>query len=391
MVANVVLKRGREKPVLNHHPWIFSGAVQRIEGETEGGDLVRVVDSRGGYLGTGYLNRRSQIVVRLLTWNPDVEIDDGFWFERLRRAVNARQRVAGTNALRLVYAEADHLPGLIVDRYGDWLIVQCLTLGMDRRRDLMAGLLAQLLEPAGIYARDDADVRLQEGLPLESGPLWGKEPPDRIEVVEHGHRFLVDVRAGHKTGFYLDQRDNRLRASTYCTGADVLNGFAYTGGFGVYAAGADAQVVVNVDSSEQALALAGENLALNGYPSQEMVLGDVFQVLRDYREGGRTFDVVILDPPKFATSQAQVMDATRGYKDINMLALQLLRPGGMLITFSCSGRVSADLFQKVVFGASVDAGRDAQIVQRLFQGPDHPVLLTFPESAYLKGFICRVW
>ena len=390
MVANVVLKRGREKPVLNHHPWIFSGAVQRIEGETQDGDLVRVVDSRGRYLGTGYLNRRSQIVVRLLTWNPDIEIDDSFWLERLRRAIDARQRVAGTNALRLVYAEADHLPGLIVDRYGDWLIMQCLTLGMDRRRDLMAGLLAQLLAPAGIFARDDADVRLQEGLPLESAVLWGKAPPDRIEVVEHGHRFLVDVHAGHKTGFYLDQRDNRLRASTYCAGADVLNGFAYTGGFGVYAAGAGAQAVVNVDSSEQALELAGENLALNGYPSQEMVLGDVFQVLRDYREAGRTFDVVILDPPKFATSQAQVMDATRGYKDINMLALQLLRPGGTLVTFSCSGRVSADLFQKVVFGASVDAGRDAQIVERLFQGPDHPVLLTFPESAYLKGFVCRV-
>ncbi|MFN2292186.1 MAG: class I SAM-dependent rRNA methyltransferase [Anaerolineae bacterium] len=391
MIADVVLRRGREKPVLNHHPWVFSGAVHRIEGETEDGGLVQVVDSRGRYLGTGYLNRRSQIVVRLLTWDREIEIDDRFWLERLRWAIDARQRVAGTNALRLVHAEADLLPGLIVDRYDDWLIMQCLTLGMDRRRDLMAGLLAQLLAPAGIYARDDADVRLQEGLPLESGVLWGKAPPDRIVVAEHGHRFLVDVREGHKTGFYLDQRDNRLRASTYCAGADALNAFAYTGGFGVYAAGAGARTVVNVDSSEQALDLAEENLDLNGYSPQEMVLGDVFQVLRDYREAGRTFDVVILDPPKFATSQAQVMDATRGYKDINMLAFQLLRPGGTLITFSCSGRVSADLFQKVVFGASVDAGRDAQIVEHLFQGPDHPVLLTFPESAYLKGFICRVW
>jgi 23S rRNA (cytosine1962-C5)-methyltransferase len=391
MVADIVLKRGREKPVLNRHPWIFSGAIHRIEGETEDGDLVRVVDSRGNYLATGYLNRRSQIVVRLLTWDPDIEIDDGLWLERLRWAIDARRALCGTNAQRLVYAEADCLPGLIVDRYGDWLIMQCLTLGMDRRRDLMAALLAQLLEPAGIYARDDADVRLQEGLSLESGVLLGQAPPDRIEIVEHGHRFLVDVRDGHKTGFYLDQRDNRLRASTHCAGADVLNGFAYTGGFGVYAAGAGARTVVNIDSSEQALGLAEENLALNGYPPQEMLLGDVFQVLRDYREAGRTFDVVILDPPKFATSQAQVMDATRGYKDINMLALQLLRTGGTLVTFSCSGRVSADLFQKVVFGASVDAGRDAQIVEHLFQGPDHPVLLTFPESAYLKGFICRVW
>lgn len=390
MVADIVLKRGREKPVLNRHPWIFSGAIQRIEGEVEDGDLVRVVDSRGNYLGTGYLNRRSQIVVRLLAWDPEIEIDDGFWLDRLKWAIGARRGVVGPNALRLVYAEADLLPGLIVDRYGDWLVMQCLTLGMDRRRELMAALLAQLLEPAGIYARDDADVRLQEGLPLESEIVWGEAPPDRIEIVEHGNRFLVDVRQGHKTGFYLDQRDNRLRVSAYCAGADILNGFAYTGGFGVYAAGAGAQTVVNVDSSEQALGLAEENLALNGYPPQDMVLGDVFQVLRDYRQAGRTFDVVILDPPKFATSQAQVMDATRGYKDINMLALQLLRPGGTLVTFSCSGRVSADLFQKVVFGASVDAGREAQIVEHLFQGPDHPVLLTFPESAYLKGFICRV-
>ena len=390
MVANVVLKRGREKPVLNRHPWIFSGAIERIEGETEDGDLVRVVDIRRSYLGTGYLNRRSQIVVRLLTWDPGEEVDEAFWLERLRRAVDARQRVGGTNALRLVYAEADHLPGLVVDRYDDWLVMQCLTLGMDRRRELMAALLAQLLEPEGIYARDDADVRLQEGLALESGVLWGEAPPDRVEIDEHGHRFLVDVRQGHKTGFYLDQRDNRLRTSAYCAGADVLNAFAYSGGFGVYAAGVDARTVVNVDSSEQVLGLAEENLALNGYQPQEMVMGDVFQVLREYRGAERTFDVVILDPPKFATSQAQVMDATRGYKDINMLALQLLRPGGTLVTFSCSGRVSADLFQKVVFGASIDAGRDAQIVERLFQGPDHPVLLTFPESAYLKGLICRV-
>jgi 23S rRNA (cytosine1962-C5)-methyltransferase len=391
MAANVMLKRGREKPVLNRHPWVFSGAIARIEGEVEDGDLVRVLDSRGSYLATGYLNRRSQIVVRLLSWKAGETLDEGFWHQRLQRALEARQGVSSTNALRLVYAEADQLPGLIVDRYGDWLIMQCLTLGMARRREQMAELLAQIAGPAGIYARDDADVRLQEGLPLESGLLWGEAPPDRVEIIEHGYRFLVDVREGHKTGFYLDQRDNRRRTSAYCAGAEVLNGFAYTGSFGVYAARAGARSVVNVDTSDTALSLAQENLALNGCQPQEMVTGDVFQVLREYREAGWAFDVVILDPPKFATSQAQVMAATRGYKEINMLALQLLRPGGVLVTFSCSGRVSADLFQKVVFGASVDAGRDVQIVEYLFQGPDHPVLLTFPESAYLKGFICRVW
>jgi 23S rRNA (cytosine1962-C5)-methyltransferase len=390
MDAIVTLKRGREKPVLNRHPWIFSGAIDRIESGARDGDLVRVVDGRGSYLATGYLNRRSQITVRLLTWDPGQAIDGGFWRRRLDQAIDGRRHISGTDACRLVYAESDRLPGLVVDRYGDWLVVQCLTLGMARRRDEIVPLLVERLAPAGIYARDDVDVRLNEGLPLETGLLWGREPPDRLQIVEHGYRFLVDLRQGHKTGFYLDQRDNRATAGAYLHDADdVLNAFAYTGAFGVYAAGAGVRSVVNVDTSAQALDLASENLALNRLAPQEMVTGDVFQVLRCYRDEGRTFDAIILDPPKFATSQAQVMDATRGYKDVNLLALQLLRPGGILITFSCSGRVSADLFQKVVFGASVDAGRHVQILKWLAQASDHPVLLTFPESAYLKGFLCR--
>jgi 23S rRNA (cytosine1962-C5)-methyltransferase len=391
MYPTITLKRGREKPVLNRHPWIFSGAIARVESGVQDGELVRVVDSRGGYLATGYLNRRSQIAVRLLTWDSDQVVDAGFWRRRLDQAIDGRRDLSATDACRLVYAESDRLPGLIVDRYGDWLVVQCLTLGMARRRDEIVPLLVERLAPAGIYARDDVDVRLHEGLSLETGLLWGREPPDRLQIVEHGYHFLVDLRQGHKTGFYLDQRDNRARAGAYLAGADVLNAFAYTGAFGVYASGAGARSVVNVDTSAQALHLAGENLALNHLAAQEMVTGDVFQVLRDHRDQGRSFDAVILDPPKFATSQAQVMDATRGYKDINLLALQLLRPGGILITFSCSGRVSADLFQKVVFGASVDAGRHVQILEWLAQASDHPVLLTFPESAYLKGFIGRVW
>jgi 23S rRNA (cytosine1962-C5)-methyltransferase len=393
-LATVILKRGREKPVGNRHPWIFSGAVARIEGRVDDGDLIYVADSHGGYLATGYLNRRSQIVVRLLTWDAGEVVDADFWRGRLERAIAGRESLASsqtTNAYRLVHAEADGLPGLVVDRYGDWLVVQCLTLGMARRQDLIVSLLTDLLSPAGIYARDDAEVRRKEGLSLESGVLSGAEPPDRLEITEQGHRFWVDVKQGQKTGFYLDQRENRLRAATYCPGMDVLNAFAYTGGFGVYAGRAGARSVVNVDTSSDALALAEENLVLNGCAPQEMVAGDVFQVLRRYRDQGRPFDLVILDPPKFATSQAQVSRASRGYKDVNLLAMQLLRPGGWLLTFSCSGLVSDDLFQKIVFGASVDAGRDVQILERLAQAPDHPVLLTFPESAYLKGFVCRVW
>jgi 23S rRNA (cytosine1962-C5)-methyltransferase len=391
----VILKRGREKPVRNRHPWIFSGAIAQIEGEIEDGDLVRVADYRGRYLATGYLNRRSQIAVRLLTWaerqDPDGEIDTAFWRRRLARAIASRQSIHGTNALRLVYAEADGLPGLIVDRYADWLVVQSLTLGIARRRDELVALLADLVGPAGIYARDDADVRLHEGLPLEAGLVWGDEPPDRIEIEEHGYRFVVDVKGGHKTGFYLDQRENRLRTAEYCQGADVLDAFAYTGAFGVYAAGAGAISVLSIDSSIPVLEVAEENVVLNGLAPQQMLAGDVFQVLRDYGDLGHRYDVVILDPPKLATSQAAVRDASRGYKDLNLSAMQLLRPGGLLVTFSCSGRVSADLFQKIVFGASADAGRDVQIIEWLAQARDHPVLLTFPESWYLKGFICRVW
>lgn len=402
MKGTVVLEKDRDKPIRNRHPWIFSGAIQRIEGAIRDGDLVRVTDHRGRYLATGYVNRRSQIVVRLLTWDEGEPVDGDFWRRRLERAMAGRARLAtdpATTAYRLVHAEADGLPGLVVDRYGDWLVVQCLTLGMARRRDEIVALLAEPASfveyrpspPLGVYARDDAGVRRKEGLPLECGRLWGAEPPDLVEIVEHGHRFLVDLKQGHKTGFYLDQRENRLRAAAYCGGAAVLNAFAYTGGFGVYAGRGGARSVVHVDSSIEALALAEENLALNGCVPQEMVAGDVFQVLRDYRDEGRTFDVVILDPPKFATSQARVRAASRGYKDVNLLAMHLLRPGGWLVTFSCSGLVSADLFQKIVFGASVDAVRDVQIVERLSQGPDHPVLLTFPQSAYLKGMVCRVW
>lgn len=390
----VTLKPGREKSVRNRHPWVFSGAVQHLARETADGDLVRVVDSHGQFLAAGTLNRRSQIIVRLLSWDDAEAIDTAFWLGRLKRAIAGRAALAAdeqTDAYRLVYAESDGLPGLIVDRYGPWLVMQCLTVGMARRRDELASLLADLVQPAGIYARDDADVRLKEGLPLESGCLWGEDPPSRLEIIEHGYRFVVDVQRGHKTGHYLDQRENRHQVATYAAGMDVLNAFAYTGGFGVYAGRAGARSLVNVDTSSESLAAAAQNLALNQCLPQEMVAGDVFQVLRAYRSQGRHFDLVILDPPKFASSQAEVQRAARGYKDINLLAMQLLRPGGLLATFSCSGLVDADLFQKIVFGASVDARRDAQILQRLAQPSDHPVLLTFPESAYLKGLLCRVW
>ncbi len=394
MTGTVYLKRKRARPVLQRHPWIFSGAVERVTGGPADGDLVDVRDAGGNWLARGTFNRRSQIRVRLLTWRQDEAIDGSFWRRRLAQAVAARRLLAAdpaTTTYRLVHAESDFLPGLIVDRYGEWLVVQFLTLGVERRRDALTAALLNVVDGVrGLYDRSDVDVRAQEGLPPRSGLLWGEEPPEPLVVLENGLRFAVDVRRGHKTGFYLDQRESRARLAPFCAGAEVLDAFSYAGGFGVYAAWGGAARVTLVDSSAAALDLARRNFALNGLETPvEYVEGDVFSVLRGYRAQGRRFDLVVLDPPKFAHHRREVQRAARAYKDINLLAFQLLRPGGILFTFSCSGAISADLFQKIVFGAAVDAGREAQIIGRLSQGSDHPVALTFPEGAYLKGLICR--
>jgi len=394
--GTVLLKRNRAKPVNQRHPWIYSGAVDRVEGDPAECGIVDVRDAGNNWLARGYVNQQSQIVVRLLTWEQDEQVDAAFWRARLERAIAARQALAddpATDVYRLAHAESDYLPGLIIDRYGDWLVVQFLTLGMEQWKDEIVGSLVGLVDGVrGVYERSDVDVREKEGLEQRVGLLWGEEPPEEIEIVENGRRFLVDVRQGHKTGFYLDQRENRARLPSFCAGAEVLDAFSYVGGFSVYAAAGEAESVTLVDSSTPALDLARRNLALNGLDTGiEYVEGNVFSVLRGYRAQERQFDVVILDPPKFAHSGREVERASRAYKDVNLLAFQLLRPGGVLFTFSCSGAVSADLFQKIVFGAALDAGRDAQIVGYLAQGADHPVALTFPEGAYLKGLICRVW
>ncbi len=395
-MSTITLKAGREKSVRNRHPWLFSGAIQQIDAAARDGDTVDAYSNTGQWLARGYLNRRSQIQVRLLSWQESETIDEAFWRRRLQRAIAGRAALAAdpsTNAFRLVHAESDGLPGLVVDRYGDWLVMQCLTLGIERVKPLLARLLVELCQPAGIVERSDVDVRGKEGLRPVVGMAHGAAPAGPVEIMEHGQRFLVDLLGGQKTGFYLDQRQNRQRVASYCQGARVLNAFSYSGGFAVHALAAGAQRVTNLDSSLEALELGERNLALNGFDPDaqaEGVVGDVFQVLRGWRAAEERFDVIILDPPKFAHSQQQVDRAARAYKDINLLAMQLLPPGGLLATFSCSGLVSADLFQKIVFGASVDARRDVQVIERLSQGTDHPVLLSFPEGEYLKGLICRV-
>lgn len=391
----VILKAGRERSLLRRHPWLFSGAIACTDGQPADGAIVDVRDGQGNWLACGYLNRHSQIMVRLLTWEPAEEIDAGFWHRRIAHAVAGRQALRqdpSTTAYRLVHAESDGLPGLVVDRYGDFLVVQFLTLGIAAREGEILDALIDLLAPHGIVERSDVEVREKEALPSRSGLLWGQAPPPQLEIQENGLRFWVDLAGGQKTGFYLDQRENRALLLPYCGGAEVLDGFAYSGAFGVYAAQGGARRVTFVESSEPALHLARDNLALNDMdPSEhEFVEGNVFQVLRTFRAEGRRFDVIVLDPPKLAPTARDVKRAARAYKDINLLAFQLLQPGGTLFTASCSGGVSADLFQKILFGAALDAGRDAQIIGQLWQGSDHPVALTFPEGAYLKGFICRV-
>jgi 23S rRNA (cytosine1962-C5)-methyltransferase len=390
------LHPGKEKPVRQRHPWVFSGAIARLEGQPGPGDLVEVCDAHGTWLARGYYNPRSQIAVRLLTWDQAEAVDEGFWRRRLIQAAAARKALAEdphTDAYRLVYAESDGVPGLIVDRYGDWLVVQFLTAGVEVRRGLLLALLVELFKPRGIVDRSDVAVRKQEGLPLRSELAWGEAPRSELVIRENGLRFLVDLLRGQKTGFYLDQRVNRWIVAGYAAGRRVLNAFSFTGAFGVYALARGATHVTNLDSSYEALVGAEAALRLNGFDPDrqaEAIAGDVFEVLRAFRAEGRLFDMVILDPPKFAARKAELAGATRGYKDINLLGMQLLTPGGILATFSCSGLVTPDLFQKIVFAASVDAGRDVQVLAKLGQGPDHPILLSFPEGEYLKGLLCRV-
>ncbi len=396
--ATLQLKKGREKPVNNRHPWIFSGAIKQIQGKPEPGDIVDIVSSKGDWLGRSYYNPHSQIRARILSWDENQAIDENFWRTKIQQAINGRsalQLEPATIAYRFINAESDGLPGLIVDRYGDWLVIQCLTLGIDCRKEMIIDLLQEMIQPTGIIERSDVSVRRKEGLEEFTAVQRGNAPPDQYIVLENNHQFAVNLLEGHKTGLYLDQRENRTAVCCpqHVAGKDVLNLFAYTGGFALYAAAAGASKITSVDSSADVLIQAEKNIILNGHerPQDEYVVADAFELLRHYRDNDQRFDVIILDPPKFVHSQRDIKAATRGYKDLNWLAMRLLNPGGLLATFSCSGLISADLFQKVLFGAAVDAERDVQLIQTLTQSADHPVLLTFPESAYLKGFIGRVW
>lgn len=389
-MPTITLKPGKEKPLHNHHPWIFSGAISRTE-DVQDGDTVEVYDASGQWLARAAYNSRSQITARVWTFDRDRQIDLQFFRQRIESAAAFRKTLApATTSLRLVNAESDELCGIVVDRYGDFLVTQFLTLGAERYKPQIVAVLQELFAPRGVYDRSDVDVRKKEGLKETTGVLLGDEPPDRIEIIETELRFWVDVKRGHKTGFYLDQRVNRQRATLYLRG-NVLNAFAYTGAFGVYSAKQNDARVTNLDASASSLELARANFELNGVASNaEYVVADAFEKFREWRAVGKKFDAIVLDPPKFVTSRANLERAARGYKDLNLLAFQLLNPDGVLVTFSCSGLVDAKLFQQIVFGAAVDAKRDAQIVEKLGQSSDHPIGLNFPEGEYLKGLILRL-
>jgi len=391
MLPRIVLKQGKEKPLLRGHPWLFSGAVARIEGGIAPGDLGEVYSNQGQFLGTGHINPQSQIVFRLLTkekGRPEPPLLE----ERMREAFLLREKWLGgkTDAFRMVNGEGDFLPGLVVDRYGETLVMQCLTAGMDRLKGVLTELLVRDLHPVSIYERSDGGTRKEEGLAGVSGMLYGEEVPDRVEIEEDGCRFSVGVKEGQKTGFYLDQRENRRLLGEISSGKRILDCFCYTGAFSIHGGRGGAKEITLVDSSREALARAEEHFDLNGLgrTPRQLVRGDAFEVMRELEPG---YDIVILDPPPFARKKSALPKAARGYKDLNLQAFHLLRPEGILFTFSCSHHMDWDLFQKVVFSASVDAGRRAQLLARRGHPVDHPIDLCHPEGEYLKGFICKVW
>jgi len=395
MTARLILAKGREKSLLRRHPWVFSGAVHRVEGKANSGETIDIVDSQGKWLARGAYSQSSQIRARVWTFKQDEDIDIEFFIRRQKQAQNWRDYIAkrdGLDGYRLIAGESDCLPGITIDRFQNFLVLQLLSAGAEYQRAPLIAALQHCYPECAIWDRSDVAVRKKEGLELTQGHVVGDEPPALLPIQEHGMSLLVDIKEGHKTGFYLDQRDSRLAARNYAAGRNVLNCFSYTGAFAVSALMGGCTKVTNVDTSQAALDVARQNVELNklDLSKAEFVREDVFQLLRKYRTEGQHFDMIVMDPPKFVENKNQLASACRGYKDINMLALQLLRPGGILLSFSCSGLLPTDLFQKILADAALDAGREIQFVEQFRQAADHPVTGAYPEGLYLKGFACLV-
>lgn len=393
-MPEILLKPGREKSLIRRHPWIFSGAVALVQGSPKAGETVDVLSSAGEFLAGAAYSPASNIIGRVWTWDPSEEVNSEFFERRLKQAIDSRRKLVNlvsSNAMRLVHGESDGFPGMILDQYDDVYVIQLLSAGAEYWRDTLINIIIEVISPGTLYERSDADVRKLEGLPEVTGLLYGKEPDNPIVINEDGINYLVDVVNGHKSGFYLDQRDNRKLVKKISDNCKVLDCFSYTGGFSINSIVGHAKSVTLVDSSNDALIMARNNYLLNKLSTESVsfIEQDVFKFLRTMRDMGESFDLIILDPPKFAPTISQVERAARGYKDVNLLALKLLKKGGYLMTFSCSGGVSEELFQKIVAGAALDAQIVAIILERLHQAIDHPVALNFPEGAYLKGFLIQ--
>jgi len=395
-LPRVVLEPNRERPFLGRHPWVFSGAVRRVEGAAREGSQVAVVTSDGAFVAYGLFNPRSQIRVRLYSWDVATPLDEAFFRTRVTQALALRRELGllqgSESACRLVFSEADGLSGLVVDRYGPWLAVQLTSLALALRRDWLLDALEALLVPRGIYLRTQKGVREEEGLEVQDGLLRGEPPPEALPVQERGLTYLVDVRTGQKTGFFLDQRDNRARVAAFASGRRAADVFCYTGGFTLALLQGGARSVVAVDQSRPALALALRNLELNGLGAApvELVEAHAFRWLEARRDAGPSFDMIVLDPPRFARTSRGVAQALRGYESLNELAVRCLEPGGILVTCSCTGRVSTEDFLSVMGAVEQRTGRRIHVLEARGQAPDHPISPTCPETSYLKCLICRV-
>jgi len=392
---SVKLKKGKEKAVRQLHPWVFSGAIDQIKGKPENGDIIMVTDSNNDFLAYGFFNSKSRVAVRLLEWNLETEINEGWWRRKIKIAVKHRDELntEDTNTYRLIFSEADFLPGLIVDRYADFLSVQILTSGIENIKHIILDELQELLSPKGIFDRSDASARAHEGMEASSGGiLLGTEPPEFVSVKENGIFYQVNIAEGQKSGFYCDQRDNRKWVADHVKGKKVLDCFSYSGGFSLNAMAKGAKEVISVDSSAPALDTLKRNMEINDFNSipHRLIQSDVNKQLRAFKEVNEKFDVIILDPPKYAPSRSALTKASRAYKDLNRMAMLLLNEGGLLATYSCSGAVDISMFKQIIAWAALDAGKEVQFIQQFSQPADHPVRSSFPEGEYLKGLLCRV-
>jgi len=391
----VTLLKGKDKAARQRHPWIFSGALADTGRRPDSGDIVQVNDHSGAFVAYGMYNDRSRVAVRLLEWDADRVPDENWWRERIRQALAVRRPLresSDTDAMRLIFAEADFLPGLIVDQYADYISVQLHAAGVARLKPLLIDELTEQLQPKGIYERSDPQALAHEGLPLTNGLLSGDPPPEWVAVREHGIRYAVNIVSGQKSGFYCDQRENRQLTAQYAQGKRVLDCFCYSGGFSLHALAHGAASVISVDSSELAIEALDRNLTLNGFDRSrhQAIKGDVQKQLRMFADSGERFDLIILDPPKYAPTRATLEKASRAYKDLNRRALLLLGAGGLLATFSCSAAMDLATFKQVLAWAALDAGKDIQFIGQFNQPEDHPVRSSFPEGEYLKGLLCRV-